>query len=124
VEADEVDVLPFSMLRDFEEIDQAEEARLAGEVGCDVGQTDGGDGIDFDLAVFHCVPISDFDVGPGPEADTARDLAGSDAVAEAFGEDHIHSQLREFVWGEFDLTQNFANQRTCEIDPRRRRDIR
>ena len=88
VEADEVDGLAAAVLCDFEEVEDAEEAGGAGELGRDVGEADVFDGIDLDFAFFHAVAAADFDVGTHPDADARGDFAAADAVAEAFGEEH------------------------------------
>jgi len=60
-------------------------------LGRDVGEADGGDGVDLDVAVAHFVAVAGDDVRAGPDADGAGDLAGDDSVAKAFGEDHGYS---------------------------------
>ncbi len=88
VETDQIDVLAAAVLCDFEQVEDAEESGGAGEGGRDVGKADGVDGVDFDLAIFHGIASADADVRTHPNADRAGDLAGADAVAEAFGEEH------------------------------------
>ena len=88
MEADEVDVLAFAVLGDFEQIEDAEEAGGAGELGSDVWKADGFDGVDFDVAFFHLVTLADGDAWAKPEANAAGDAAGADAVAKALGEYH------------------------------------
>jgi hypothetical protein len=88
VEADEVDFVAAAVFGYFEQVEDAEEAGCAGQVGSDVGEADGLDGIDFDFAFFHGVASADFDAEGLPDADTARDVAASNAIAEAFGEHH------------------------------------
>jgi len=88
VEADEVDGLAAAVLGDFEEIEDAEEARSLGERGGDVREADGLDGVDFNFAFFHPVAAADADLGTHPDTDRAGDFAAADAFAEAFGEVH------------------------------------
>jgi len=88
VKADEVDVLASTMLSDFEEVEYAEEAGGLGERGRDVGQADGFDGVDLDLAFFHAVAATDANLQTHPDTDGAGDFAGADAFAEALGEVH------------------------------------
>ena len=88
MEADEVDFFAASMLGDFEQVKNAEEAGCASQLGRDVGEADGLNGVDFDLAFFHGVTPADFDARGLPDADTQGDVAATDAIAEAFGEHH------------------------------------
>lgn len=88
MEADEEDVLSFSVFRDFQEIDEAEEAGLASQGGSDVVKPDGLDRIDFDLAVLHRVAPAHFDVRAHPDSDAAGDFAGANSLPQALGEHH------------------------------------
>jgi len=88
VKPHQIDALAFSVLRDFEQINDAEEAGFARKAGRDIGKADGGDGIHFDFAFFHAVAGADGDVGARPYADAAGDFSGSDTFAEALREDH------------------------------------
>jgi hypothetical protein len=97
VEANEVDIVAFAVFCGFEQVEDAEEAGGLGELGRDVGQADGFDGVDLDLAFVHAVAASDFDARGDPDADRAGDLSGADAVAEAFGEDHVENVLRRML---------------------------
>ena len=94
VEADEVDVFAVAVFGDFEQVDEAEEAGGAGELRGDVGEADEVDGVDFDFAFFHAVPVADDHMGARPDADAAGDFAAADALAEAFGEGHGESLAR------------------------------
>ena len=60
----------------------------ARELGGYVGKADGLDGVDLDVAFFHCVAFADGDARGDPETNAAGDSAGADAVAEALGEGH------------------------------------
>src|ERR1035441_8878738 len=53
--SDLIDVLAFTVLRHFEQIDDAQEARLARQLPSDIRQTDWLDRIHFDLTFFHPV---------------------------------------------------------------------
>jgi hypothetical protein len=96
VEADEVDGLAAAVLRDFEEVEDAEEAGGTGEFRCDVGKANGFDGVDFDFAFFHAVAAADFDVGTYPDANAGSDGTAANAIAEALGEEHGR-RIRERV---------------------------
>jgi len=79
------------VLRDLEEIQDAEKARLASELGSNIRKANGFDRIDLDLSFFHGVAAADSDVGTGPDADAAGDFAATNAVAKTLGEDHGES---------------------------------
>jgi hypothetical protein len=93
VEADEVDVLAFAVFGDLEQVENAEEAGGACELGSDVGKADRFDGVNLDVAVFHWIAFADGDACAQPEAHGAGDPAGADAFAKAFGEDHCAASL-------------------------------
>src|SRR5262249_48568978 len=98
VEPDQINVLALSMLRNFEQIDDTEEARLSGQLRSDIGEADRLDGIDFDLALVHWVAPADFDVRAGPDSDAAGNVSTTDSLAQALGEDHeesLHPVWRE-----------------------------
>src|ERR1017187_6622666 len=91
VESDQIDILAFAVLRHLEQIDDAQEARLAGQLPSDIRKTDWLDRIHLDLTFFHPVPVADLDVGAHPYSDAASDLAATNTVAEALGEHHEES---------------------------------
>lgn len=76
------------MFGDLEQIEDAEEAGGSGELGCDVGQAEGFDGIDLNVAFFHGVATADFDAWSFPDADAEGDVAAANSVAKPLGEDH------------------------------------
>jgi hypothetical protein len=94
MEPDEVNIFAPSVLRDLEQIHQAEETRFARQLRSDIRKTDGSDGIDFDLAFFHAVAVAHFDMGALPDADAAGDFSPADSLAKAFGEYHEESLYR------------------------------
>ena len=53
VEADQINILSFAMLGDFEEIEDTEESRHTCQLGCNVGKPDQFDGVNFDLSLIH-----------------------------------------------------------------------
>ena len=73
---------------DFQEVEDAGEAGFAGQLGRDVREADGRDGVDLDVAISHFVAVAGDDMRAGPDADRAGDLAADDSLAKAFGEDH------------------------------------
>lgn len=69
VEANQIDILPASVLRHFEQIENTEKAGGAGQSRSDVGQADGFDGVNLDLPFFHSIARPDTHVGAHPDAD-------------------------------------------------------
>src|SRR5678809_815499 len=88
VEPDEVDLLPLAVLRNLQQIQHAQEARLACQLGRDIRKADRLDRFDDDLASIHWIASADLHVRPHPEADAAGDSSVSNALAQAFGESH------------------------------------
>ena len=89
MESDQIDVLAFAVLRNLEKIQHAKETRRARQRRSDIRETNGLDGIDFDLAVLHRIPPAHFDVGTHPYSHAASDLAATNSFAQPFGENHI-----------------------------------
>jgi hypothetical protein len=88
VESNQIDILAFTVLRDLEQIDDTEEARLARQLRSDIRKTDRLDRIDLDLTFFHGVTGAHFDVGTRPYPDTASDFAATNSLAKPPGEHH------------------------------------
>ena len=88
MEPDQKDLLAFSVLRDFEEVEHAKEARRARQLWSDIRETDGLDRINLDLTLFHAIPGAHLDVGMHPYPDAASDFAAANSLAQALGEDH------------------------------------
>jgi hypothetical protein len=79
------------VLRDLEQIDDAEKTRGARQSGSDIGEADGLDRIHLDLTFFHAVTVAGLNVRTRPDTDAAGDFAGTDSVAETFSEYHVES---------------------------------
>jgi hypothetical protein len=94
MEADQIDILPLTVPGNLEQIDDTEETGLACQLWSDIGKTDGLDGINLDLAIFHAVAGAHFDVRTRPDSDTAGDFSATNAVAKAPGEYHEESLSR------------------------------
>ena len=88
MEPDQIDVLAFSVLRDFEEVEHTKETRRTCQLWSDIRETDRLDRINFDLTVFHAIPCAHLDVGMHPYPDAASDFAAANSLAQALGEDH------------------------------------
>jgi hypothetical protein len=75
----------------FEQIENTEESRFAGELWRNVREAYRLDRVDFDLAFIHAVTPARFHAWRLPNAHAARDLAAPDAVAEPLGKHHAVS---------------------------------
>lgn len=91
MEPNQIDIVAFTVLRNLEEIDDAQETRLSRQLWSDAQKTDRLDGIHFDLAFVHSVPGAHFDVGAGPDSDAASDFSATNSLAKTLGEDHDES---------------------------------
>jgi len=87
----QIDILAFSVLRHFQQIDYAQETGLAGECGSNIRKTDRLDRVDFDFAFFHAVAYANFDVRLCPYPDAAGDFSAANFFAQPLGEQHIAS---------------------------------
>jgi len=90
----QINVLSFTVLRDFEQIDDAQEARLSRQHWSDVLKTDLVDRIHDNLTFVDTVAVAHFDMWACPYADAASDFSPADAVAKPLGE--YHNQSRPF----------------------------
>jgi len=88
VEPDQVDIAAFSVVRDLQQIYNAEEAGFARKHRGDIGQSDRLDGVDLDFAFFHGIAAAHLDVRARPDADAAGDISVTDALAQPLGEHH------------------------------------
>jgi hypothetical protein len=79
------------VLGDLEQRVQIREARLADQLVSDIGEIDGFDRINFDLALFHWIAPAHFHMRMHPDSDTARDFPLANAVAKPLGEHHEKS---------------------------------
>jgi len=91
VESNQIDPFAFPMLRNFEQIDDAEETRLPRQLRSDIRKTDRLDRVNLDLAFFHWVLAADSDVRPHPYSDAAGDLSPANTLAKTLGEHHEKS---------------------------------
>src|SRR5688572_16713325 len=88
MKVDEIDIPAAAVLRDFQQVHDAVEARAARQVAVDVGDRDGPDRVDDDVSALHGVATTNLDVRPCPDADAAGDPALTDPFAQPFGEHH------------------------------------
>jgi hypothetical protein len=88
MEPNQVGLVAFAVPRDLQEIVNAVESRLAGQIVRDVVDVNRRYRIHHDVSVVHRVAASDLDVGPPPDAYAALDSPAPDSVAKAFREHH------------------------------------
>ena len=88
MEPDKIDILSFAMLRDLEQVDETQKSRLARQSRRDIRETDGLDGIYFDLTFFHAISFAYSNVWTRPYSDAASDFSAANAVAKPLGEHH------------------------------------
>ena len=87
-EFDQIDLLALAVSGGFQEVDDAQKARAAGEVRGYVGKVDLADRAHLDKARPQGIATADLDARAMPDADAARDLAPHDPVAQFLGEGH------------------------------------
>ena len=91
MEANQIDIFASAVLGNLEQIDDAEETRLAREPWSDIRETDQLDRIHLDLTFFHSVTGTHFHVGTCPYADATSDFSTANALAKSLGEHHEES---------------------------------
>jgi hypothetical protein len=99
VEPNEIDILAFTVLRNLEQINEAQEARLPRQRRSNIGKTDRLNRIHFDLALFHSVAVAHFYVGTRPYSDTASDFSSTNSIAKSLGKHHEESLHAAMVGG-------------------------
>ena len=97
VEPDQVDILPFTVPSNLQQIGDAEETGLARKLRRDLRKLDGLHCVDFDLAFVHTVAGADLDVWTSPDPHAAGYLSPTDSFPKTFCEDHVES-LRQVGW--------------------------
>lgn len=93
---DQIDILALTVLRNLEQINEAQESRLARQGWGDIRKTDVLNRIHFDLTFFHAVPVAHYDVGAHPYSDTAGDFSSTNSLAKSLGKRHemsVHSAV-------------------------------
>jgi hypothetical protein len=88
MEPDEIDILPRTVLRNLEKIDDAEETGLSRQLRGDLQQTDRLNRIDFDFPFFHSVPLTDTDMRAFPDSNAARNIPAPDSLPKSLRKDH------------------------------------
>jgi hypothetical protein len=91
MEADEVDILAFTVPRDLQQIGEAGESGFSRESRRNLRKLDRLDGVDLDLAFVHTVTGAGPNARTTPNANAAGNLSPTDSFAKTFGEDHAKS---------------------------------
>ena len=88
MEPDQVHVVTGAVLRDLEQVSDALEARLAGQIVRDVPHANRHNRIHDDVPVVHLIAPARLDVRPRPDADAAPDPPAPNSFAKTFREYH------------------------------------
>ena len=91
VEADQVDILAFTVPRDLQQIGEAEETRFSREFRRNLRKLDRLNRVDLDLSFVHTVTATGPYAWTTPNANAAGNLSAADSFAKTFGEDHAKS---------------------------------
>ena len=86
-----LDIFAAAMLGHFQQVEDAEETRGAGQLGSDIREADRLNGVNLDVTAFHRVANSEGDVRMLPEPHATGDFTPADALAQALGEEHAGS---------------------------------
>jgi len=88
MEPNQVDLLALAMFRNFEEVEDPEEAGRKCELWGDIREADPFYRIHLDVALFHAIPTAHLDVRTHPDSHAARNFSATNALAQTFGEGH------------------------------------
>ena len=88
MKTNQIDVVAFTMFRHLEQVEHAQEARLARQRWSNIGKPDQGDRIDLDLTLSHSITLAFFYVGAHPNSDAAGYVPSNDFFAKALCENH------------------------------------
>jgi hypothetical protein len=91
VESNQVNVLALSVLRDLQQIDDAQETRLSRQLWSNLKKANRLDGIYLDLTFLHAVAGAHLCVRTRPDSDAACDFATTYSLAKTLGEYHKES---------------------------------
>ena len=88
MKTNQIDVVAFTMFSHLEQIEHAQETRLARQFWSNIGKPDQCDRIDLDLPLSHAITLAFFDVRAHPYSDAAGYFPSNNPIAEAFCENH------------------------------------
>ena len=77
-----------TVLCNFKQIEDTQEAGLPSQRRSDIRKSDRRDRIHLDLSFFHRVASPYFDVRTSPDSDAASDFAATNSVEQTLGENH------------------------------------
>jgi hypothetical protein len=103
VEPDQINILTSTVFRDLEQVQNAQESRLARQFRSNIWKPYWLNRIDLNLPFLHTVPRAYADVGSHPDSYAASDFSATDSFAKSFSEGHEES-LRprpRFSWAFF-----------------------
>jgi hypothetical protein len=95
VESDYINILTSTVLRDFEQVQDAKEAGLARQCRSNIWKAYRFDRIDLNLAFLHAVARAFSYVGTRPDSHTASDFSATYSFAKSFSEDHERSLRKD-----------------------------
>jgi len=96
VEPDQVNILTSTVFRDFEQVQNAKESRLARQFRSNIWKPYRLNRIDLNLAFLHTVSRTYSDAGTRPDSHTASDFSATYSLAKSFSERHDES-LRKYL---------------------------
>ena len=88
MEPNQVGLVAFAVPRDLQEIVNAVESRLAGQIVRDVVDGNRRNRVDDDVSLVHRVAAANLNMEPCPDADAASESPAPDSVAKPLGEYH------------------------------------
>src|SRR5262249_40975803 len=114
-------LIAFAVPRDLQQIGNAVESRLAGQIVRDVVDGNRRNRIDDDVSILHRVAAADLHLEPRPDADAAFDSPAPNSPAKPFGEHHDALALSPYLISyEINTTRSSAPTclRLCELPGR------
>jgi hypothetical protein len=92
VKPNQVNIVPFAVLRNLEQVQYAEKPGFPRELMSDVRQPNRLDREDLDFAVVHAVSAAHRDVRARPDPHGTGDLSAADAFTESLRKHHVKAQ--------------------------------
>jgi hypothetical protein len=92
------------VFRDFEQVQNAEESRLARQFRSNIRKSYRLNRIDLNLAFFHRVARADCDVGTRPDSYAASDFSAAHSLAKPLRERHEQSLRKGCTFGQVPIS--------------------
>ena len=121
MESNQVGLVAFAVPRDLQEIVNAVESRLSGQIVRDLVDGNRCNRIHDDVPIIHRVAAAHLDMEPRPDADAASDSPAPDPLAKAFREHHDAASPSPYLISyEINTTRSSAPTclRLCELPGR------